>query len=93
MGFSGSAPENKPAAAPAPAAPAVKKVTAANDDIIAVIAGAVAASTDEVIAVLAAVSAICTEETYIAQIGRLHGGKHWTKYAKVEGATIRNQMF
>ena len=93
MGFSGSAPENKPqAAAATPSAPVAGKATD-NNEVIAVIAATLAASTDEVIAVIAAAMAICTGEEYIAQIGRLKGSKSWTNYAKMEGTTVRNQMF
>ena len=95
MGFSGSAPENKPQAstpAATQATPAVEKAID-NNEVIAVLAATLAASTDEVIAVIAATMAICTGEEYIAHIGRLNGGKSWTNYAKMESATIRNQMF
>ena len=78
MGFSGSAPENKPAA-PAATQEAAPVAVQQNDDIIAVIAAAIAACGG------------ASEQ--IAHIVRLNGGKGWTNYSKVEGVTIRNQMF
>lgn len=79
MGFSGSAPENKPAAAPVAAAPAASAApAAAGNDVIAVIAAAIAA---------------CAGGEAVACVPRLRSNEGWTSYARVEGVTIRNQVF
>lgn len=77
MGFSGSAPENKPAAVPVQAPAAQAAPTAAGNDIIAVIAAAIAASLGS--------------ET-LACIPRRPNG-NWGDYARAEATTIRSRMF
>ncbi len=79
MGFSGSAPENKPQAAPAAAPAAAAPVPVANNN--------------EIIAVIAAAIAACAGGETIASIQRLNSSEGWTNYARIEAVTTRNQMF
>ena len=94
MGFFGSAPEKQPqTASPAPAAVPAKKATQ-TDDVMAVIAAAVAACADDGrIAAIAAAIAICTGGGTVACIKRLDSTASWTKYARVAAVTARNEMF
>lgn len=78
MGFSGTAPENKPQAA-APAGPTVAAPAAANNN--------------EIIAVIAAAIAACAGGEQIASIKRLSSSASWTNYSRIEAVTTREQMF
>ena len=78
MRFSGSAPENKPQAAPAAAAPVAAAPAANNNEIIAVIAAAIAA---------------CAGGEQIASIKRLGSSASWTNYGRIEAVTVRDPMF
>ena len=79
MGFSGSAPENKSQAAiPASAAEPVAEVAVSNNEVIAVIAAAIAT---------------CTDCEQLAYIGKMDSSSGWTNSARVEATTVRNQMF
>ncbi|MDR3348353.1 MAG: hypothetical protein LBO03_01900 [Acidaminococcales bacterium] len=80
MGFSGTAKpeEQRPAAAPASAAPAAPLSPAVGGDLIAVVAAAIAAYDGG-----GEISPI---------IGRL-SSPGWTNYARIETVTTRDQMF
>jgi hypothetical protein len=79
MGFSGSAPQENTAAAPAPAAAAP-------------VAAAPAGPSGDVIAVIAAAIAAYDNAGANPVIGRL-GGSTWGSYARVEAVIARKEMY
>ena len=79
MGFSGSAPENK-----AQSAISAKATEPATEVVV---------SNNEVIAVIAAAIAACIDGEQLACIGRLDSSSGWTNSARIEATTVRNQMF
>lgn len=79
MGFSGSAPAKPPETVAAPAAAPAPVAANKNDNVIA--------------AVIAAAIAACDGGEELACVNRMSACSGWTNYARIEGVTIRNQMF